>query len=130
MAKINDNGILRDTICSEELRAIHDALDILGGKWKLRLLRYLTNRAHQVINFKKMVREIEGISAKMLSKELKELEANLLITRTEVQTKPLSVIYTITEYGKTVVPVTDTLVQWGLNHREKIICEMTANRDA
>lgn len=130
MAKIKDNGIIRDANCSEELRAIHDSLDILGGKWKLRLLRYLTNRAHQAINFKKMVREIEGISAKMLSKELKELEANLLITRTIADTKPLSVMYNITEYGKTVVPITDTLVQWGLDHREKIICEMTANRDA
>lgn len=120
MAKIYDNGIVRDANCAEELRAIHDSLDILGGKWKLRILRYLTNRTHQVINFKKMLREIEGISAKMLSKELKDLEANLLLTRTAVETKPQTVVYAITDYGKTVVPITDTLVQWGIEHRQMI----------
>ncbi|MGE6353419.1 winged helix-turn-helix transcriptional regulator [Flavobacterium sp. NPDC079362] len=121
MAKINDNGILREANCSEELMAMRDSLDILGGKWKLMILRFLTNRTHQVINFKKMQREIEGISAKMLSKELKELEINLLVSRTQQQTKPITVVYAITEYGKSVLPVTKTLVNWGLSHREKII---------
>lgn len=121
MAKIKDNGTLREANCSEELMAMRDSLDVLGGKWKLMILRFLTNRTHQIIHFKKMQREIEGISAKMLSKELKELETNLLISRTEQQTKPIMVVYAITEYGKSVLPVTETLVQWGLNHREKII---------
>ncbi len=121
MAKINDNGTLREANCSEELMAMRDSLDVLGGKWKLMILRFLTNRTHQVINFKKMQREINGISAKMLSKELKELETNLLVSRTEQQTKPITVVYAITEYGKSVLPVTETLVNWGLSHREKII---------
>jgi DNA-binding HxlR family transcriptional regulator len=121
MAKINDNGVLREANCSEELMAMRDSLDVLGGKWKLMILRFLTNRTHQIIHFKKMQREIDGISAKMLSKELKELETNLLITRTEQNTKPATVIYAITEYGKSVLPVTETLVNWGLAHREKII---------
>lgn len=121
MAKINDNGTLREANCSEELMAMRDSLDVLGGKWKLMILRFLTNRTHQIINFKKMQREIDGISAKMLSKELKELETNLLISRTEQQTRPITVVYAITEYGKSVLPVTETLVQWGLSHRKKII---------
>ncbi|OIV40109.1 winged helix-turn-helix transcriptional regulator [Flavobacterium johnsoniae] len=121
MAKINDNGTIREANCSEELMAMRDSLDVLGGKWKLMILRFLTNRTHQVIHFKKMQREIDGISAKMLSKELKELEINLLITRTEQDTKPATVAYAITEYGKSVLPVTETLVDWGLAHREKII---------
>ncbi|WP_343585481.1 helix-turn-helix domain-containing protein [Flavobacterium sp.] len=121
MAKINDNGVLREANCSEELMAMRDSLDVLGGKWKLMILRFLTNRTHQVIHFKKMQREIDGISAKMLSKELKELETNLLITRSEQNTKPATVVYAITEYGKSVLPVTETLVSWGLAHREKII---------
>lgn len=121
MAKINDNGILREANCSEELMAMRDSLDVLGGKWKLMILRFLTNRTHQTIHFKKMQREIEGISAKMLSKELKELETNLLVSRTEQNTKPATVAYAITEYGKSVLPVTETLVNWGITHREKII---------
>jgi DNA-binding HxlR family transcriptional regulator len=121
MAKINDNGILREANCSEELMAMRDSLDVLGGKWKLMILRLLSIRTHQTIHFKKMQREIGGISAKMLSKELKELETNLLVSRTEQDTKPATVAYAITEYGKSVLPVTETLVNWGLSHREKII---------
>lgn len=120
MAKIIENGTEREATCTEELFAMRDSLDVLGGKWKLMILRYLTNRTDQQIHFKKLERGIEGISAKMLSKELKELETNLLITRTIQDTKPITVVYAVTEYGKSVFPVTETLVSWGLLHREKI----------
>lgn len=83
-------------------------------------MRYLANRIAEKNHFKKMLREIDGISAKMLAKELKDLEINLLITRTVQETKPVMVEYAITEYGKTVLPLTETLVQWGLNHRQRI----------
>ncbi|SDL58079.1 transcriptional regulator, HxlR family [Pedobacter sp. ok626] len=121
MAMINEKGILREAKCTEELIAMRDSLEVLGGKWKLMILRFLTNRTDHVIHFNKMEREIEGISAKMLSKELKDLETNLLISRNIQETRPVTIAYAITEYGKTVLPVTEMLVQWGLNHREKII---------
>ncbi|CAH0283780.1 putative HTH-type transcriptional regulator YtcD [Chryseobacterium sp. Bi04] len=127
MAKIIENGIEREASCTEELFAMRDSLDVLGGKWKLMILRYLTNRPDQKIHFKKLERGIEGISAKMLSKELKELETNLLITRTIQDTKPITVIYAVTEYGKSVFPVTETLVNWGILHREKIKESMNAS---
>ena len=44
MAKIIENGTERQTTCTEELFAMRDSLDVLGGKWKLMILRYLTNR--------------------------------------------------------------------------------------
>lgn len=120
MTKLIENGIEREATCTEELFAMRDSLDVLGGKWKLMILRYLTNRVGQSIHFKKLQRGIEGISAKMLSKELKDLEINLLITRTIQDTKPITVTYAVTEYGKTVLPVTETLVKWGLSHRQEI----------
>jgi len=120
MAKIIESGIEREASCTEELFAMRDSLDVLGGKWKLMIIRYLTNRTDQQIHFKKLQRGITGISAKMLSKELKELEVNLLITRTIQDTKPITVAYAVTEYGKSVFPVTETLVNWGIIHREKI----------
>ena len=120
MANIIENGVERPATCTEELFAMRDSLDVLGGKWKLMILRYLTNRTDQQIHFKKLQRGIEGISAKMLTKELRELEINLLITRTIQDTKPITVIYAVTEYGKSVFPVTETLVNWGLIHRDKI----------
>jgi DNA-binding HxlR family transcriptional regulator len=121
MIKTDKNGLKREASCGEELLAMRDSLEILGGKWKLQILRYLTNRTHQTNQFKKIQREIEGISAKVLSKELKDLEENLLVTRTVQDTRPITVAYAITAYGRTVLPVTNTLVEWGLNHRKKII---------
>lgn len=106
--------------CEEELAAIRDSLDILGGKWKLRIMRHLNIHIAEVNTFKKIQREVEGISAKMLSKELQDLEINMLITRTVMDTKPISVNYAITEYGLSVFTVNDSLVDWGLNHRKKI----------
>ncbi|MCD9853518.1 helix-turn-helix transcriptional regulator [Epilithonimonas sp. JDS] len=121
MSKIVVDIIEREATCGEELMAMRDCLDILGGKWKLMILRYLTNREHQKLHFKKLQREINGISAKMLSKELKDLETNLLITRTVEDGNQIMVFYAITEYGKSVTPLTENLVQWGIGHRKKII---------
>jgi DNA-binding HxlR family transcriptional regulator len=84
-------------------------------------MRYLNNHIDKKNTFKKIQREVEGISAKMLSKELRELEINLLVTRTVMETRPITVNYAMTEYKLSVFPVTETLVDWGLNHREKIM---------
>lgn len=117
-----ENDIKKEiTTCSEQLIALRDSLEVLGGKWKLQILRYLTNRPEEINHFKKIQREITGISAKVLSKELKDMEDNLLVTRTVQNTKPVTVAYAVTDYGKTVFPVTNTLVEWGINHRKKII---------
>jgi len=112
--------IKQEATCEQELIAIRDSLEILGGKWKLRIMRHLNNHVDEINTFKKIQREVEGISAKMLSKELQDLETNLLLTRTVMNTRPVTVRYAITEYGMSVFPVTETLVQWGLNHRQKI----------
>jgi DNA-binding HxlR family transcriptional regulator len=115
-----ENAHKPDAICEQELAAIRDSLEILGGKWKLRIMRHLNNHIGEKNTFKKIQREVEGISAKMLSKELQDLEINLLVSRAVMDTKPITVNYAITEYGLSVFPVAETLVDWGLNHREKI----------
>lgn len=120
MATIKDLGILRETNCTEELLAIRDSLEILGGKWKLLILIYLKNRQDRLVHFKMIERGIEGISAKMLSKELKELEVNLMVTRTIQDTRPITVTYALTDYGRSVIPVIEALVQWGFDHRMMI----------
>ena len=120
MAIITINGQQQEASCEQELAAIKDSLEILGGKWKLRIMRQLNNRVSEKNTFKKLQREVEGISAKMLSKELQDLEINLLVSRTVMDTRPITVNYSITDYGLSVLPVTETLVQWGLNHRQKI----------
>jgi len=120
MAVINIKGALREATCHEELTAMRDSIELFSGKWKLQLLRYLANRPGDSNYFKKILREIAGISARMLSKELKMLEMNFLVTRTELKTKPATVAYAITPYGQTILPVAESLVQWGLHHRQKV----------
>ena len=109
--------------CTGNLLAMTDTLDILGGKWKLLILHYLILREDINNTFKKIERDIVGISAKVLSKELKELEFNQLIKREEQKTKPITVAYSITEYGKSTKEIIDILVQWGQTHRIKILNE-------
>lgn len=110
----------KKTKCTSELLAIRDSLELLGGKWKLVILRYLINRENEEVHFKKIEREIEGISAKVLSKELKDLEENLLLLRIEEGDNRGKVLYQITPYAKTVIPLTDYLIEWGIIHRERI----------
>lgn len=106
--------------CSESLLAMRDSIELLGGKWKLQILHYLTIHIDEKNTFKKIERGVHGISAKMLSKELKELEMNKLVTRQVVHSKPVTVEYAITKYGRTTEEITKVLVKWGSEHRRKI----------
>lgn len=109
--------------CTANLLAMTDTLDLLGGKWKLLILHYLITRENEVNTFKKIERDLEGISAKVLSKELKDLETNRLVSREVQDTKPITVAYAITEYGKTTNDLIANLVAWGKQHRIKMLQE-------
>jgi DNA-binding HxlR family transcriptional regulator len=68
-----------------------------------------------------MQRQISGITAKMLSKELKELEMNQLVKRTVYDTVPVTVEYALTSYGRTLKRVIVELESWGRKHRDRIM---------
>lgn len=107
------------TECTTAMRSVRDALDLLGGKWKLPIIVGLTSGP---MRFKQLQREVAGITAKMLSKELKELEINGLITRhVQADAAPISVTYTLAEYGQTLYPVIEALRSWGQQHRRHIM---------
>jgi DNA-binding HxlR family transcriptional regulator len=109
--------------CSQDhhhrLLAIGDAMALLGGKWKIHLIAVLTYKGKR--RFSDLLRDLDGIGPKMLSKDLQELEANQLITRTVIHTKPLTVEYEITEYGKSLSSVICEIITWGTAHRERIM---------
>lgn len=97
---------------------VQDALELLSGKWKLPIIIALI---HEVKRFSDLSREIPKITDRMLSKELRDLEMNKLVKRTVYDTFPVTVEYTMTEYGHTLRPVIQALAEWGFKHREKIM---------
>jgi len=104
--------------CRHHQMAIADTLDLLSGKWKVRIIGGL---AFGKKRYMELQRLIEGIGPKMLSKELQELELNGLISRTVLKTKPITVEYELTDYGKTLQPLIAEMAQWGSLHRKRII---------
>jgi DNA-binding HxlR family transcriptional regulator len=103
----------------KEMRAVQDSMDVLNGKWKISIISsicYYNKR-----RFSDILNDVEGISNKMLSKELKELEINQLIKRTVLATQPVTVQYELTEHGKTLQTIINNLTVWGIEHRKKII---------
>lgn len=100
---------------------IRDALEIFSGKWKIPIITALN--FYETCGFKELEGIVEGISPKMLSKELKFLEESLLITREVENTRPVTVRYSITEYGKTCESVMTVLYSWGSEHRRKFLMD-------
>jgi DNA-binding HxlR family transcriptional regulator len=93
---------------------VQKALDIIGGKWKLVILHYLKDG--EAIRFKELERRIGGISPRMLVKELKDLEAHGILKREQFATIPPAVEYSITEHGRSLLPVLEAVSNWGQNH--------------
>ncbi|GGF21056.1 winged helix-turn-helix transcriptional regulator [Hymenobacter cavernae] len=104
--------------CAKRMRAIDDTLDILSGKWKLAIIARL---CHQPMRYSTLLRDVTGIAGKVLSRELQDLEMNGLITRAVSTSKPLAVTYSISENGKSLKALTDSIADWGLQHRARII---------
>jgi DNA-binding HxlR family transcriptional regulator len=103
--------------CSRKLAAVSDALYAIGGKWKLRIIIGLTEGSKR---FNELQRLVSGISAKVLSNELKELELNGFVRRKIFTGTPVIVEYELTEYSATLQDVLHALSDWGTKHKEKI----------
>jgi DNA-binding HxlR family transcriptional regulator len=103
--------------CRKANLAIQDTLAVVSGKWKLVILYVLLR--HDKKRFRELSRDT-GVSPRVLSKELQELEANQLVTRTVRDTKPITVEYAATPYCRTLDEVITSMHNWGVNHRELI----------
>lgn len=104
--------------CSGVLMSFRDAMDAIGGKWKSPILLSLGFLG--TMRFGELQRMHDGIPAKTLSKELKDLEQNGLVKRTVLDTMPVTVQYEVTAYGRTLEKVLLELREWGINHRAYI----------
>jgi DNA-binding HxlR family transcriptional regulator len=89
---------------------IKNALEMIGGKWKLHILGQLLRK--EVVRFNELKRDLSGITNTMLSNSLRELENDNLITRKQYNEMPVRVEYNITERGKNLLPTIYELNIW------------------
>lgn len=87
--------------------------DILGGKWRMMIIWYLRKRS---LRFGQLRRSLQGISEKVLSEELKYLTELGLINKKVYYEKPLRVEYSLTDYGKTFLPILYSIFEWGAKY--------------
>ncbi len=104
--------------CSKNLDATEDALYVVGGKWTLRVIIALLS-GHK--RFNDLQRTLKGISARVLSGELKDLELNGLVKRVvDPNQIPVVVEYLPTEYSDSLKQIISALADWGIRHKRKI----------
>ena len=98
--------------------AVKDTINVINGKWKLPIISSLLFGKKR---FKELEREIPKITPRMLSKELRDLEANAMVKRTVYDTVPVKVEYKLTPSGESFSKVLGVMLEWGLEHREKTL---------
>lgn len=100
--------------------AVNDTLNVINGKWKLPIIGSLLFDKKR---FTEIQRNIPKITARMLSKELKDLEMNGMVKRTVYDTIPVSVEYELTDSARSLGEVLDKMLEWGLQHRKAVLLE-------
>jgi len=103
---------------SSAIRALNDTLNVLNGKWKLPIIGALLSNKKR---FNELERFIPKITPRMLSKELRDLEANGMITRTVLHSTSLTVFYELTDAGRSLSRVLKVMIEWGIEHRKNVI---------
>ncbi|MCY0970594.1 winged helix-turn-helix transcriptional regulator [Chryseobacterium wangxinyae] len=105
--------------CGESLSSVEDAIYVIGGKWKLKIIISLQEQGS--IRFNELQRIVTGISARVLSNELKDLELNGFVKRiVHSEQTPVVVEYISTDYSKTLKNVIMSLSEWGKTHKSNI----------
>lgn len=89
---------------------VEAALDVIGGKWKPLILWAL---GEKVMRYNELQKALPSVNAKMLTKQLRELEEDGVIRRTIYPEVPPRVEYAITDFGKTLIPILEALCTWG-----------------
>jgi DNA-binding HxlR family transcriptional regulator len=95
---------------------VEATLSVIGGKWKVIILWRLVNETKR---FSELQRSMPLITRKMLTQQLRELENDGLIIRTVYPQVPPKVEYSLSDYGKTFIPVMESMAHWGFFHMER-----------
>ncbi len=97
--------------------SVEVALDALAGKWKLTIITILAGRARRTGELRKA---IPVVSQRMLIAQLRELQRDGLVARTSYNEVPPRVVYRLTRYGRTALPIARALSRWGVRHAEQV----------
>ncbi len=106
--------------CTTILAAVADAQYVIGGKWKLMIIIAMARGNNR---FTELQRQVKGISARVLSSELKELELNGFIEKKVSVGYPVLIEYQLLPYSQTLEKVVHAMTEWGIQHRQKIRSE-------
>lgn len=91
------------------------SLEIIGGKWKGVILWHL---CHKTLRFSQLRRRLQGVTQKMLTQQLRELERDKLVNRKVYAEVPPRVEYSLTELGRTLEPTLRQLCEWGKQYND------------
>ena len=117
--KVDKDLLMETKSCPiQYVLAIRDTLNVISGKWKMPIIASLVFNKKR---FTEIQRNIDKITPRMLSKELKELEINGVVVRKVYDTTPVTIEYELTPSGKEIVKVIDVMVEWGLSHRQAVM---------
>lgn len=101
------------------------AMMIIGGKWKPKVLFHLTH--NDVVRFGELRRAVFGITEKMLIQSLKELERDGLVNRKVYRQVPPKVEYSLTDLGKSFIPVLNSMFEWGKSYASYLVAKEKEN---
>jgi DNA-binding HxlR family transcriptional regulator len=102
---------------------VEGTLRIIGGRWKLLILRELFKETKR---FGELHRSLNGITQKMLTQQLRELERDRIIVRKVYPQIPPKVEYSLTQVGQSLKPILDLMHQWGAKHLDRIDAKKVA----
>ena len=91
------------------------ALKLIGGKWKIAIIY---NLKEQPLRFGELKRILSPITQQMLTKQLREMERDMLVNRKVFEVIPPKVEYSLTEFGKSFKPVLNSLCKWSSDYEE------------
>src|SRR5512135_1856090 len=95
---------------------VEATIDVIGGKWKVLILFWLKD---QTCRFAELRRKIPSVSERMLPRQLRELEEHGIVRRGVYPEVPPRVEYSLTDYGRTLRPITELMCQWGKTHMSR-----------